>query len=50
MQGKAANIRPKVVGPCTSRSYMHQAGPLFVDVIYISFQAIGNNMLYVHTN
>jgi hypothetical protein len=33
-QGKAAYIRPKVVGPCTSRSYVHRAA-LFL-FIYVA--------------
>jgi hypothetical protein len=31
MQGKEACIRPKVVRPCASRSYMHHAALVFYD-------------------
>jgi hypothetical protein len=34
MQGKAAYIRPKVVGPCASGSYVHRAA-LFILLILL---------------
>jgi hypothetical protein len=48
MQGNAAYIRLKVVGPCTSESYVHRAAPKYTNdqnsFCYYSYSLTGEAM------